>query len=372
MHCFSNRLLAENIDSVAQYDISNRKVFGSAYFVYHNGETIERCYGTHAPDSDVPVTSDTAFRLASMTKPITTVAAMILVERGLFSLEDPIDLFLPEFQNMKIIDASGNVSAPQKKPTVKSILTHSSGIGSDPEKMKNITAQDQRTLQSAVSYYAKAGLDFEPDSMQKYSGIGAFDVLTRIIEVVSETDFLQFLNKEIFDPCGMRDTTFIPSREQRMRMIEMHNRVNGENVVFPMPDHCVFGDVPCTHYLGGAGLLSTLRDYCKFAKMLLRCGQAENGRVLSEASVRLLSTPHFYKVENQSWGLGMRVITKNTYPYLPAGSFGWSGAYGSHFWIDPTNNLFAVFMKNSRVDGGAANESARNFEKAVYSSLIGE
>ena len=364
--------LSENIDSVAQYDISNKKVFGCAYFVYHDGNTIEKCYGTVSPDSHIPVTNTTVFRLASMTKPITTVAAMILVERGLLSLDDTVDKFLPEFKNIKIVDIEGNVSVPKKMPTVKNILTHSSGIGSYMEKMKLMNDDDKATLDSAIEFYLRLGLDFEPGSMQKYSGIAAFDVLTKIIELVSKTDFLQFLNKEIFEPCGMCDTTFIPSMQQRERIIEMHDRVNGENATIKLPDNCVFYDVPCTHYLGGAGLVSTLQDYCKFAKMLLNYGQAENKRILKEETVRLMSAPHFHKVHNEFWGLGMRVIGENARSCLSQGSFGWSGAYGSHFWIDPSNNLFAIFMKNSRVDGGAANESARNFEKAVYSSFVAE
>lgn len=372
MNSFCSSALVKNIDEVAQYDILNKKIFGSAYFVYHKGNGIERCYGTTSPYSDTPVTNTTVFRLASMTKPITTVATMILVERGLISLEDTVDRFLPEFKNIKIVDIEGNVSVPKKIPTVKTILTHSSGIGSYQEKMKNMTAQDKRTLDSSVGFYLNLGLDFEPDSIQKYSGVAAFDVLTKIVEIVSKTDFLEFLKKEIFEPCGMGDTTFIPSQEQWERMIEMHDRVNGENAVFKMPDNCVFSDVPCTHYLGGAGLASTMQDYCKFAKMLLDFGQAKNKRILKEETVRLISTPHFHKINNEFWGLGMRVIGKNAHSCLPEGCFGWSGAYGSHFWIDPKNDIFAVFMKNSRVDGGAANESAKNFEKAVYSSFSGE
>lgn len=369
---FSFSRMIENIDGAARYDLDNKKIFGSGYFVFRNGDIIERYYGTCSADSDVPVTDTTVFRLASMTKPITTVAAMILVERGLLSLDDTVEKYLPQFKDIKIVDLEGNVSDPQKKPTVRMILTHSSGIASYQEKSQGMTADDKRTLESSIDFYVGRGLDFEPDSIQKYSGIGAFDVLEKIIVLLTGMDYLEFLTKEIFEPCGMIDTTFIPSAEQWSRMINMHGRRDGESFNFKMPDGCVFSDIPCTHYLGGAGLASTMRDYCKFAKMLLDLGQAENGRVLGEESVRLISTPLFHKVHNEFWGLGMRVIGENAHSCLPAGSFGWSGAYGSHFWIDPSNGLFAVFMKNSSVDGGAGNESARNFEKAVYSSAVDE
>ena len=152
----------------------------------------------------------------------------------------------------------------------------------------------------------------------------------------------------------------------------MHTRTNGESVAFEMPKDCIFETIPVTHYLSGAGLASTLHDYCNFAKMLLHRGQAEDKRILKEETVRMMGTPHVYKRATESWGLGVRVITGNSYPYLPEGSFGWSGAYGSHFWIDPTNQIFAILMKNSKIDGGAGNESARNFEQAVYTALIAE
>ena len=368
---FNENRLSENIDGIASYDLANKKIFGSAYFVYHKGNVIKKCYGTRSLDSDSPITDTTLFRLASMTKPITAVATMILVERGLLSLDDTLDRFIPEFKEIKIIDAFGNTLIPQKIPTIKNILTHTSGIWSDSRKQNPLTVDAQNSLNSAIAFYIQAGLDFEPDSMQMYSGTGAFDVLTKIIELVTEMDYLDFLKKEIFEPCEMCDTTFIPTLEQKSRMVGMHDRKNGENTLFEMPENCVFENIPCTHYLGGAGLVSTLRDYCNFAEMLLHYGQAKDTRILSEASVRLMSTPHVYMREIESWGLGMRVITSSdTRHYLPIGSFGWSGAYGSHFWIDPSNDLFAVFMKNSKIDGGAGNESAQNFEKAVYTSSV--
>ena len=139
-----------------------------------------------------------------------------------------------------------------------------------------------------------------------------------------------------------------------------------------MPRGCVFERIPMHHFLGGAGLVSTLHDYSNFAELLLSEGTFRGVTILKKETFRLLCTPQVSKEimpMEERWGLGVRVITEEDYPYLPVGSFGWSGAYGSHFWIDPTNRLFAVFMKNSRVDGGAANESARMFEKAVYTAF---
>lgn len=366
--------LSENIDEIAEYDLSQKKVFGSAYYVYQDGTELKKCYGTTSLNSDAPITETSVFRLASMTKPITAVAALILVDKGLLSLSDRVDKYLPAFESIKIIDANYS-GEPDKLPTVKNLLNHTSGIGCDANKLATMTPNDKRTLDSSIAFYIKKGLDFEPGSKQQYSPTGAFDVLTKIIEIVSGKDYLTFLREEIFQPCGMMDTTFEPNAEQTGRMVDMHTRTDGENAVSAMPAGCIFDDYPTSHYLGGAGLVSTLNDYGKFAKMLLNKGKTDTGRILSEETFNLLCTPQVAEKimpGNARWGLGVRVITADSYPYLPVGSFGWSGAYGTHFWIDPENKIFAVFMKNSMVDGGAANESAVKFEKAVYSALYEE
>jgi len=373
-------LLSQNIDRIAEYDFTNQKVFGSAYCVFHNGTLMQKCYGRISPDSPVPVTANTLFRLASMTKPITAVAALILCDRGLLSLDDPIDLFLPEYKNIQVINpANPSGYTSSKCPTVRNILSHTSGIGGNDAMVNNMTDQENATLDTAVSFYARTGLAFEPGTAQRYSATAAFDVLARIIEIVSETTYPDFLMKEIFTPCHMNDTTFVPTPAQRKRMSAMHTRTNGQSVLAPIDENCMFENTPCTHYLGGAGLVSTLQDYCSFANMLLREGTTENGRLLHKETFRALCTPQVSEKimpGSTRWGLGVRIITEDTppdeYPYLPKHAFGWSGAYGCHFWIDPAHNLFAVFMKNSKVDGGysTSNISAQNFEKAVYAALL--
>lgn len=372
MDLLNCELLTKNIDRIAEYDFSNNKVFGSAYFVYQDGREIERCYGNRTLNSDVPVTDKTVFRLASMTKPITAVATLILVERGLLSLDDSVDKFLPEFKNIKIIDESGNSTTPKKIPTIKNILTHSSGIASTEQKMKAMTDIDQESLDSCISFYLKAGLDYEPETEWLYSGTSAFNVLTKIIEIITKCDYESFLKKEIFIPCNMEDTTFIPTKDQLNRMVEMHQKLDGKNAVYKMKDGCIFENYKSSCFLGGAGLVSTLHDYVNFAKMLLNKGETQNGRILKESTFLQLCTPQIsteIMAGDTQWGLGVRIITEDTHPYLPKGAFGWSGAYGTHFWVDPQNKIVSVFMKNSKFDGGGSNESGTNFEIAVYSSI---
>jgi len=374
----NKELLKTNIETAAEYDFDNHKVFGSAYCVIQEDNVIyKNCFGTTSADNAEAVTENTLFRLASMTKPITAIATLILVDRGQLSLSDKVIDYLPEFKNVHITKISDNneiidFGEAQNDITICHLLTHTSGIGSDAAKSQKMTDKDKKSIANTIEFHAKAGLDFEPGTKQKYSGTGAFDVLVKIIENITKTDYLYFLQQEIFEPCEMVNTTFIPTGEQWKQIIAMHNKIDDNNSVAKMKENCIFYDYPCMHYLGGAGLVSTLDDYSKFAKMLLNKGKTPKKQILSEETFRLLHTP-FVSEEimpsNERWGLGVRVIAREEYKTLPVGSFGWSGAYGSHFWIDPTNKVAAVFMKNSFFDGGAGNESAHNFEKAVNDSF---
>ena len=371
-------LLKTNIEKAAQYDFDNHKVFGSAYCVIQADNIIyENYFGTTSADKTEPVTKDTMFRLASMTKPITAIATLILVDRGQLSLSDKVVDYLPEVKNIHITKIGDNneiIDFGEAKCdiTVWHLLTHTSGIGSDMTKTQKMTDEDKKSIDNLIKFYFGAGLDFEPGTKQKYSGTAAFDVLVKIIEKITKTDYLSFLQKEIFEPCDMVNTTFVPTQKQWGQIIAMHNKVNGKNNDAKMEENCVFADFPCTHYLGGAGLASTLNDYSKFAKMLLNKGKTPKKQILEEKTFCLLHTllvPEEVMPSKERWGLGVRVVVKEEYKTLPIGAFGWSGAYGSHFWIDPTNKVAAVFMKNSLFDGGSANESARNFEKAVNDSF---
>ena len=372
-------LLKTNIEKTALYDFENSKVFGSAYCVIQGRNVVyKKCFGTISLNSSELVTENTIFRMASMTKPITAIATLILVERGLISLTDKVSDYLPEFKDIhvtRISDTGSLTDAGKAKNeiTICNLLTHTSGIGSEPLKEAKMTCEDKKSLDATVRFYSEIGLDFEPGTKQQYSGTGAFDVLVKIIERVTGVDYQEFLNQEIFIPCGMTNTTFVPTQAQWGKVIAMHNKKDGENCEEKMITDCVFSDFPCTHYLGGAGLVSTLADYSKFAELLLNKGRTSTKQIVSEDTFELLHTP-FVSEEimqgKERWGLGVRVIVDEEYENLPVRTFGWSGAYGTHFWIDPQNNIAAIYMKNSLFDGGAGNESARNFEKAVNDSLI--
>ncbi|MBE7036731.1 MAG: beta-lactamase family protein [Ruminococcaceae bacterium] len=365
--------LEYNIHEIAKYDLENDNVFGSSYVVIQNGqEVFKKHFGVMGPNEKKSVNDHTIYRIASMSKPITAIAVLILVDRGMLSLNDPVKKFLPEFKDIHITTADGtDLGIATTDMTVLHLLTHTSGIGNS--KSFQMCDKDKKTVNDTVNFFAKAGLDFNPFTKQVYSAIAAFDVLVKIIETITGEDFEEFLQRELFNPCLMKDTTFSPTSEQMLRIIAMHDKKDEKRIIGKTFEGCVFGDYPFGHNLGGAGLVSTLPDYAHFVTMLLDNGKTENKQIISEKTLKLLSHPHVTKEDlpgNFNRGLGVRVVTENDESILPLGSYGWSGSYGTHFWIDPENNIACVYMKNSHIDVRGDGQSAMNFEHAVYDALV--
>lgn len=369
MKLINREKLAAAIEARAKSDLELCNIGGASVLVEQDGEIIYKKHFGSADMQGKTLSDDTLFRLASMTKPITAVAAMILVDRGLLSLEDRIEKFYPQFSSMNIY-GSGEVNPV--KITVKHLLTHSSGIGSSAAWIaseKIMTPADIESVESFIEFLSKQPLSFIPGTKREYSGVGAFSVLTGIIQKISGMSFSEFLQKEIFEPCTMKDTTFEPSPEQWSRLITMHNKRKGQNTVGATSEGCVFGRYPTNNYLGGAGLISSIGDYLNFARMLMNGGEIFGKRIISESALAELSKPQAPSNIREWWGLGVRVITDENVNPLPNGTFGWSGAYGTHFWVDRRNKIIGIYMKNSRYDGGSGAITSKNFETDVYSSI---
>ena len=365
----------ENIERRVSDDILSGRVGGAAVLVKQSGRVIyKNCFGNAS--SEKALSEDAIFRLASMTKPITAVAVMKQIERGLVSLDDTLDKFLPEYAEMelaRVVDGELEIIGNAKnKVKILHLLTHTSGIGCGA--VGDIVGRDivrkyGYGLKDVAKEYASKPLSFEPYSAQAYSPWVAFDLLARVVEITSGMAYDEFLQKEIFEPLGMCDTTFAPSDEQWGRMVLMHKFDGASGSFAPLDKGYVFGGFPLTYFCAGAGLASTISDYEKFADMLLKEGESRDGfRILSAESVRRMRTvsiPQEIMRYREMWGLSMRVITDPAYT-LPTGSFGWSGAYGTHFWIDHENEIVGIYMKNSSFDGGSGALTAANFEKDVY------
>ena len=369
--------IQNNISQTCSADLSAGHIGGAAVLVKQSGKTIYKDFFGSAGEGR-EINEKTLFRLASMTKPITAVAVLKEIGKGNLSLDSTVDEFIPEYAEMTVGDLDKNgeivvVGQAKSKITVRHLLTHTSGIGSGKlcSKEDKLTVGAQTDLKSITDAYDKLPLSFEPYTAQAYSATVGFDILARIVEIVSGKSYDRYLKEEIFEPLGMADTTFAPTEEQWERMTLMHSYEDGISSFAPLNKKTIFGGYPLTYFCGGAGLASTLSDYEKFVDMLASRGKTENGDQLIHAElIDLMATPGepFGISPSQRWGLSVRVITTDT-NRIPKGSFGWSGAYGCHFWVDPTNNITAIYMKNSTFDGGSDAKTAADLEKNVYLSI---
>lgn len=373
-------LLRQRLESRINDDIESGRVGGAGVLVMQDGKVLYRGdLGYSDCDTKTPLAPNSIFRLASMTKPITAAAVLIQIGRGVVDLFDPIDKFLPEYSELYVgrVDENGNVvrtSKAQNKVRILHLLTHSSGIGTlevGDRQWAEMGVERMASIQSVVDYFSGAVLAFEPYTAQTYSPVLGFDVLARIVEVTSGMPYAEFVKAEILDPLGMKDTTFTPTEEQWGRFVNMHNLVDGKGVSANVGERFIFENFPLTYHCGGAGLASTVDDYAKFASMLLNGGRHGDRQIIPAALVRSMAIPHLPETImpcHEIWGLGVRVIVKEEYPSLFVGSYGWSGAYGTHFWIDPENKVIGIYLKNSRYDGGAGALTACNFEYDVMCS----
>ena len=375
MQYLDREKLVENLETRMRGNMDANIIGNASLWVWQAGEEVfRRHFGPEASETSV-------YRLASMTKPITAVAALKQIEAGKLNLTDTVEKFCPEFRNAPMVavenDKLVEVGKPKNLPTVMHLLTHTSGIGggvAESLQHRNKTAADNATLQNSVHYFAASGLNYEPFTNVVYSGTAAFDVLAGILERITDMPYDEYLKTAIFEPCGMVDTTFAPTASQWERMIPMHDRVDGKSVPGHTWDGCVFENVPVTHFAGGAGLASALEDYTHFARMLLQGGEFGGNRILKPESVALMATPHvpqWLMPRTKRWGLAVKVVTDVEYGRLPLGCFGWSGAYGTHFWVDPENRIAAIYMKNSRYDGGGDAITSAEFEEDVTNALKG-
>lgn len=387
MKTLNPSLLAKLLEARMAADQADGRVGGAGLCVMQDGKEIYKKYfgmknqTDKVPMGDVTEGDKVIFRLASMTKPITAIAVLIQVSRGLLDLDEPITRLLPQFSDMwvgELKDGKAVAKEPAKRLlTPRILLSHQNGLHSG--EIGNAqgfgTEDDRRDLEHIVNFFSTIKLDFQPTEAQYYSATAAFDVCARLVELTSGLPFNEFVKKEIFEPLAMNDTTYIPTEEQWTRFITMHDRRetegHGVSVDGTTVPGCVFENFPITWFSGGAGLCSTLPDYVKLAEMLVAGGKCPDGtQLIPEALIREMGTPWVpYELmpAREQWGLGVRVITGDH--WMPKGCFGWSGAYGSHFWVDPAHKITAVYMKNSRYDGGAGSQTSSYFEQDVYAAL---
>jgi CubicO group peptidase (beta-lactamase class C family) len=309
---------------------------------------------------NLPMRTDTIFWVASMTKPMTATAILMLQDEGKLSVDDPVSKYIPAFAALK---------APSGKPanlTLRQLLTHTSGLAEVPKEQ----ARQARTLADLIPIFLALPMKFEPGTKWDYCQSG-INTLGRIIEIVSGQSYADFMRAHLFQPLGMTDATFYPSAEQIKRLAVSYNYKDGtleptEIVLLPG----LVGDR--SHYAAAnGGLFCTATDYCRFAQMLLNGGSLDGRQYLKPETLKLMTsiqTGRLKKVgfiPGSAWGLGVGLVKNPTgiTAMLSPGTFGHGGAYGTQVWIDPVKNRLYILLIQ-RAD--LPNSDASDFRKAFF------
>jgi len=366
----------ERIASAIQRSIEDGRIAGGVALVARHGKVVYvRAVGMADRDAKKPMRTDTIFRICSMTKPITSVAVMMLYEEGRFLLNQPLSDFIPEFKNVKVLDPpwpQDKTSPPgalvdAKRPiTIRHLLTHTSGLtyhwnprlgrAYAEAKLGHGLLQQEGTIGEAVKRLAAQPLLFQPGDVWEYSL--ADDVLGYLIEVVSGMPLDKFFQERIFKPLGMKETTFYLSQDKAPRLATAYTyypekglqpitdgQVVKEGQMHYSADYPYRG--PRSYLSGGGGLCSTAEDYYRFCQMMLNNGQWGGTRLLSRKSVELVSQNHVQgKLEDFGYGLGFGVTSEPRFltELGSVGSYYWGGFYYTTFVIDPKEDLIAIFM----------------------------
>jgi CubicO group peptidase (beta-lactamase class C family) len=347
---------------------------GVASIARHGKVAFTTSFGYRDLASKTPMTEDTIFRIASMTKPITCVATMMLVEQGKLGLDDPVAKYLPELKEMRVLgdskDDQGDevATVPARRPiTVRQLLAHTSGFAysriADPRLKRTYAPvealeespgvpRESTTIADLVNRLSKVALAHQPGEAWTY-GL-SHDVLGRLVEVVANERFDRYLDEHILRPLDMHDTTFLVPEAKRDRVATLYRAgAEGEGLV-PLPKN--YGSA--TYFSGGGGLYSTLRDYNRLAQMLLQQGTLDGRRIVRAETIQVMLTnqlgerstaiPGVPTMNGMKYGLGFGLEPapsaggSNGTPGL--GRYFWGGAFSTHFWIDPRREVVAVFM----------------------------
>lgn len=379
------------ITDVLRGDIAKGTIPGAVVLISRHGKVAYfEALGSLDPQAKTPMGKDAIFRIYSMSKPITSVCAMMLFEQGKLALSDPVAKFIPDFKNVKVgeekRDADGKVTldlaAPKRPMTIQDLMRHTSGLtygffGEGAVKKAyreaNLNADDPDNTEFS-NRLAKLPLVYQPGTTWEYSQ--ATDVLGRVIEVATGKPLHQALKEMLFDPLGMTDTSFYvtdPARQPRIAEPFTADRTIGAGAEINDPR------TARKYESGGGGLVGTAMDYARFAQMLLNGGMLEGRRYLGPRTVAFMASDHMGDAIKRSpydlvgpghkFGLGFAVRTDAG--IAPAagsvGDYAWGGAGGTYFWVDPKEKMSVVFMMQSPSKRAQYRPLLRNM---VYAAIV--
>ena len=368
-----------------QEHIDERDIAGVVAAVSRDGKVVYfESLGLMDIASDKPMQKDTLFRTYSMTRQVTTIAALILYDQGKFEMNDPIQLYLPEFKDQTVLLSSDSLDISEVKPrvgdiTIQHLITHTSGLGGRGSRLyrENKVRDKSISLDQMVSNAAGIPLFHNPGTEFRY-GIHA-TILGKLIEVWSGKPLEEFLNEELFSKLGMDSTMFWASEADRDRLATVYRPVEGK-----LTPHEI-ETVPFTErpglIEGGVGLLSSVEDYLNFSQMILDHGVFEGQRILKKATAEMIyknAVPEtampigdrgYWRGSGWTWGGFNLVLDPDTYDFpVTKGTIWWDGSAGTRYFIDPKQNIIIVIMAQvSPSSGGGFRE---NFSRLVDASIV--
>jgi len=369
------------IREAVQKHVDAGEVSGVVTLVARRGKIAHfEAYGLQDLESKKPMPKDGIFRLASMSKPITAAAVMMMIEEGKVRLTDPVSRFMPEFKGAKVAVAKPgartefDVVSANRDITIRDLLTHGSGLMSGG--LGNAVAPQRGPNDTLATYIPKLGavpLDFQPGTLWRYSGTAGFDVLGRIVEIVSGQPLDQFLKQRLFDPLGMKDTGFSARPDNQARLVTLYQR--GADGTLTKAANQI-GLSSTTYFAGSGGMVTTAEDYAQFAQMLLNGGELNGRRYLGSRTVQLMSTNHTGDLVNgqfgrpaagMGFGLGVQIVEDPAMAGLrqSKGSWGWAGAYGTNVNIEPLEKMVTIIMMQT-----STGPLQRDFENAVFQAIV--
>jgi CubicO group peptidase (beta-lactamase class C family) len=377
------------IHDAMQLHIDAHDVSGAVTLVARNGQVVWfEAQGLTDIEAKKPMQKNATFRVFSMSKPICGVAILMLLEEGKVRLNDPVSKFIPEFRGSKVAvaqdrPANAPVSDPPKyytipatrEITIQDLLTHVSGLASGGpasayELRGLMDVLGRGTLADMMPKFAASPLDFQPGSRWTYSPLAGFDTLGRVVEVASGMSFDQFLKQRIFTPLGMKTTAFHPGDDGWSSVVTAYHRAEGTLRKAENPNRLQSK----TYFSGAGGLVSTAEEYAQFALMLSAGGQLNGKRLLSPKTVELMSSVFVPdtlpgRAPGRGYGLSVEVVNDPVAAgrRVSKGSFGWDGAYGTHFWVDPKEKLIGVMMIQT---DNPDRQMDRDFENAVMQAIV--
>jgi CubicO group peptidase (beta-lactamase class C family) len=384
----------ERISTAVQRSIDDKRIAGGVTLVARRGHVAWlKAQGMSDREAGKAMRPDTMFRICSMSKPITSVAVMMLYEEGHFLLEDPVSKFLPEFKNPKVLvkPASGE---PYTIPatheiTIRDLLRHTSGLTYQWNTDLGAIYRDANVASGLLPYDGTiadstrriAGLPLLFNPGEKYEYSLGLDVLGRLVEVVSGKPLDEFFRTRIFEPLGMKDSYFYPPDNKLDRLATAYTYYDGKGLN-PFPDTPITegaftysADYPTRGpkklFSGGAGLVSTAADYARFCQMMLDGGKVGNTRLLSRKSVELMTQDQLGKL-NPEWGFGLGFGIEGVKAPLSeigsAGQYGWGGFFYTLFSIDPKEQMIVIFMGQLHPDGDLTLN--RQVHELAYQAII--